>query len=157
MRYPTVLRCPWIGLLLVGGSAAILGPAREPLEAANPFPEASPGEGIVVRTEVTAVWLPRALLLHQADLAAVRSREQLESYLTLHGLRATSYALTYRGHQVDGGSADLTQVRRADEWAAHFAEFQGVFSTAVGRPPNQVAMDFSGAEIRLLPESGRPR
>src|SRR5262249_15395997 len=86
-----------------------------------------PASGTVLRTEVTAIWMPRALrdrARHQAVEPVGRSPEALQTDLGRDGWRAAWYALTYRGHQVNGGSGEITQIRRLSEAADHLDELQ---------------------------------
>jgi hypothetical protein len=121
---------------------------------AAPAPEGPPGSGIVVRTEVTAIWMPRALrdlARHQAGSPVGRSPEELQTCLGRNGWRAAWYALTYRYHQVNGESGEITQTRRLSEAADHLDELRAVMAAAAGRPPRYEA--FSHARVEVIPDA----
>ena len=144
----------------VGTASAIIAPvlglvwAGLPIEA--PAPEGPPGSGIILRTEVTAIWMPRALrdlARHQAGSPVGRSPEELQTCLGRNGWRAAWYALTYRGHQVNGESGEITQIRRLSEAADHLGELQAVMATAAGRPPGFEGRDLSHAGVEVIPDA----
>jgi hypothetical protein len=106
--------------------AAVLGLMWAGHHAQGPGQEGHPGAGIVVHTEVTTIWLPRALLdlaRQQGGVEVDRSPEELQTYLGRCGSTAAWYPLTYRGHQVNGGFGEFTQIRRLGEAADHLDEF----------------------------------
>jgi hypothetical protein len=122
--------------------------------AAVPDTEGPPGSGITVRTEVTAIWMPQSLhdlARHQAGPPVDRSVEELQAHLGRSGWIAAWYALTYRGHQVNGGFGEITQIRRLSDAAGHLSEFQAVMATAAGRPPRDERLDFSQARVEVIP------
>jgi hypothetical protein len=84
-----------------------------------------------------------------------RSFEELQTDLGRNGWRAAWYALTYRGHQVNGGSGEITQIRRLSEAADHLDELQAVMATAAGRPPRSGGRDFSHARVEVIPDTLR--
>ena len=114
----------------VGTASAMIAPvlglmwAGPPSEA--PAPEGPPGSGIVLRTDV---------------IAMDRSLEKLW------------YALTYRGHQVNGESGEITQIRRLSGVADHLDELQAVMATAAGRPPRFEGPDLSHARVEVIPDT----
>src|SRR5262249_51624127 len=79
--------------------------------------------------------------------------EELQTYLGRNGWRAAWYALTYRGHQVNGGFEEITQIRRLSEAADHPDELQAVMATAAGRPTRFEGRDLSHARGRVLPHA----
>jgi hypothetical protein len=102
----------------LGAASAIIGSVVGLMWAGRhakvPAPEGPPGPGIVLRTEVTAIWIPQALrglAQHQYGAPVDRSPEELQIYLKRNGWSPAWYALTYRGHQVNGGFGDITQIR----------------------------------------------
>ena len=124
--------------------------------AAAPAPEAPPGSGIILRSEVTAIWIPRALrglARRQAGPPVGRSPEELQTDLGRNGRSAAWYALTYRGHQVNGGFGEFTQIRRLSEAADHLDELQAVMATVAGRPPRCEGRDFSHARVEAIPDA----
>jgi hypothetical protein len=114
-----------------------------------------PGSGIVLRTEVSTIWVSQAFLdlaQHEPAPLVFRSHEELETYMQRQELGDEWYALTYRGHQVNGETAKFTQVRRACEWSGHFEEFRDVASSIAGKPPRDKGLDFSHAAVGVIPE-----
>lgn len=119
-------------------------------------PEHPPGSEIVVLTEITAIWVPQDLLdlaRREGRSAGVLSPEELREELTRLGLNTAWYALTYRGHQINGGSAEMTQVRYGTEAVANIEEFRGVTAAAAGNPRRYENRDFLNAVVRVIPEA----
>src|SRR5262249_26290984 len=98
-----------------------------------PAVEGPPGSGIVLRTEVSHICIPQAFherARHkEAGPPVDRTPEELQTYLRRNGWRAAWYALTYGGHQVNGGFGEITQIRRLNEAADHCDELQTVMAT----------------------------
>jgi hypothetical protein len=120
-----------------------------------PGPEGPSGSGIVVHIQVTAICLTRALLdlaRQQTGTSMHRRPEEIQTCLARNGWGAAWYALTYRGHQVRGGFAELTQIRRVSEAAEHLDELQSVLAKAAGRPPKNESVDFSPALVVIIPD-----
>jgi hypothetical protein len=95
---------PILGLIWVGMM-------RRDSPAKAPGPEEPPGSGIVLRTEVTAVWIPRALLdvaQGEAGAPVFRSPDAPHTELKRRGLNDMWYSITYRHHQVNGEFGELT-------------------------------------------------
>ena len=133
-----------VGLVYVSFQARSRGPADRP------------GSGIVVRTEVTALWIPRALCdvaQGEAGTAVFRSPEALQTELKRRGLNDAWYALTYRGYQVNGDSAEITQVRRITEAYAHVEEFRDMMAMAAGHPPRHEGREFSQVKVEIIPDT----
>jgi hypothetical protein len=140
----------------VVGIACIVGLFFVSFPAGAPVPEDPPGSGIIVRTEVTALWIPCALrdvAQGEADAPIFRSSEALQTELKRRGLNDAWYALTYRGHQVNGEFREITQIRRLSEAADHLHELQDVMAAAAGRPPRHAARDFSNARVEVIPDA----
>jgi hypothetical protein len=136
--------------------APVLGPMWAGPPSKAPAPEGPPGSGIVLRTEVTAIWMPQALrelARHRAGPPVDRSPEELQTDLGRDGWRAAWYALTYRGHQVNGELGEITQIRRLSEAADHRDELQAVMATAAGRPPRDEGGDVSHARVEVIPDT----
>ena len=112
----------WAGTAVVGIVVLVSASFR----ARSPGPEDAPGSGIVMRTEVTTLWIPRPFAMwpkvRPADLVT-RSPEALQTELERRGLNDAWYALTYRYYQVNGDSAEITQVRRISE---AYARVEGI-------------------------------
>jgi hypothetical protein len=136
--------------------APVLGLMWAGLPAEAPAPEEPRGSGIVLRTEVTTIWMPRALrdlARHRANPPVDCSPEELQTYLGRNGWSPAWYALTYRGHQVNGAFGDITWIRRLSEAADYLDELQAVMATAAGWPPRDEGRDFSNARIEVIPET----
>ena len=140
----------------VVGIAGVVGLVSVSFQAGAPGPEDPPGSGIVVRTEVTALWIPRALrdvAQGEAGAPVFRSPEALQTELKRRGLNDAWYALTYRGYQVNGDSAEITQVRRISEAPAHIEEFQDMMAMAAGHPPRHEGREFSHVKVEIIPDT----
>jgi len=136
-------------------AASVFGPAWTEPHAVTSAPDEPPGSGIIERTDVTAVWVPQALFdlaRHGTEALVIRSPGDLGDYVERHRLSAAWYAVTYRGRQVDGDSAEITQIRRLSEAPAHPGEFLDVMASLAGNPPRSERWDFSGAAVRVIPE-----
>jgi hypothetical protein len=136
--------------------AAVFGLIWVSLQAVAPTPHGKPGSGIVLRTDVTAIWVPKALrdqAQSEAGRPIIRSPDELRNYLERHGLIDAWYALVSRGYQVNGDSAEITQVRRVSEAPAHIEELQDVMATAAGNPPRSEIRDFSRATVGIIPDA----
>jgi hypothetical protein len=117
-------------------------------------PAEVPGGGIVVRSEVLHLWSPEALMelaRQQARAPVVRDHGGLRRSLELRGQQDLWYALTVRGHQVNGLFADMTVIRRPYRDPESFPEFLNVLAVAGGDPPRDPGPDFSTASIHLIP------
>jgi hypothetical protein len=137
-------------------SAGVLGIVWMSFQAATPTPDDPPGSGTVMRADVTAIWIPQALLdlaQREAGPHDNRSCEELRVRLQRQGLNDAFYALTYRGYQLNGESAEITQVRRVSEMPDHFDEFQVLLAAAAGNRARSEARDFSRTTIHVIPDS----
>jgi hypothetical protein len=124
--------------------------------AESPAPVEPPGSGVNSKTEVVVIWMPRSLLdlaRDQTGSSMHRSPEDLQTYLEQHGWRTAWYALTYRAHQVDGRSAEITQIRLLTEAAEHLDEFQAVMAAAARRPTRLEGWDHSRANVVVIPDA----
>lgn len=141
---------------MVVGIAAIVGLVAVNFQAGAPGPADFPGSGIVVRNEVTTLWIPRALhdvVQGEAGAPVLLSPEALPIELKRLGLNDAWYALTYRGHKVNGEFGEITQIRRLSAAADHLDELQDVMATAAGRPARYEAVDFSRARVEVIPDT----
>ena len=124
--------------------------------AGAPDADTPPGSGIVVHIEITAVWLPRALVdqaRRRNGLPVVCSPDELRTCLERNGWPDPWFALTCRGYQVTGQSSEWTQIRWLTQAADHLGDLQAVMATAAGRPPRCEETDFSHARIEVIPDS----
>jgi hypothetical protein len=128
---------------------------RSCTKAPNPARIEPPGSGIVVRSEVVAIWMPRALrelAMQDGGPAAAVAPLALEAYLERKGWKPAWYALSYRAHQVNGKFAETTQIRRLSEAPDHVDELEAVMATAAGKPPRFEDRDFLHARVEIIPE-----
>jgi hypothetical protein len=124
--------------------------------SAAPENDSPPGSGIVIRTELTSIWLPRRLydlVRSRADRTGFRSAEELRSLLDRFELDGAWYALNYRGYQVDGRVGEITQIRRVSEAAVHLDELEAVMDAALGRGSCGECVGRSHARVEVIPDS----
>jgi hypothetical protein len=134
-----------IGLAWLGSCAS--GPCR-PAE-----PSDKPGSGVVVRTELVRLWLPETLieLSERRSLSAVpQTHSDLRFFLERRSQTNLWYALTIRGHQANGGNADVTYIRRPYGDLEHFQEFLDVLAAVAGENPQYSTMSYASAELHIL-------
>jgi hypothetical protein len=123
---------------------------------AAPEQDSPPGSGIVIRTELTSIWLPRRLydlVEGQADRAGCASTDELRRLLEGIELDAGWYALNYRGYQVDGRVGEITQIRRVSEAAVHLDELEAVMDAAAGRASRFESAGLTHARLEVIPDS----
>jgi hypothetical protein len=138
------------------GIAGIASLVYVGFQVGAPGPQDPPGSGIIVRTEVTALWIPRALrdvAQGHRGASVCRSPEALQTELKRRGLNNAWYALTYRGYQVNGDSAEITQVRRISEAPAHIEEFQDMMAKAAGHSSHHEGPELSHVKIEIIPDT----
>jgi hypothetical protein len=136
-----------VGLTRFGTHVSRQAQKAEPVEAG--------GAGIIIRSEAVCLWLPLAL----SDLAKrrsqsreIRTHEDLRRFLKLQRQEHLWYALTTRGHQVNGDFIDLTIVRRPFEDPVHFPELLDILATVAGSRPCDQAGDMSNAKVYVIPD-----
>jgi hypothetical protein len=113
-----------------------------------------PGSGVVARSEVRHLWLPETLkdfAEHRSRSPAGRTHSELRAFLERRGKTDLWYAISARGHQVNGGFADITFIRRPYGDAQHFQEFLDILTTAAGDPPRYSTASYTGALVHILP------
>jgi hypothetical protein len=138
--------------------AAAIGLIWIASHATRPRQELGSGEslggGIVVRYELLDLWLPETVIELAREpfrAQAVGDHQDLKRLLELRNQQDLWYALTARGHQVNGGFVDLTVIRRPYHDPKCYSEFRAVLATAGGDPPREPDSDFSTASIHLIP------
>ena len=130
--------------------------ARLPSSRPSRLPESDdkPGSGVTVRAEVLHLWMPETLIDlagHQPLSSVVQTHDELPTSLERRGKEKLWYALTTRGHQVNGGIADITIIRHPYRDPQHVQEFLDVLATVAGNPPSYPTKHYSGAEVHVLP------
>ena len=116
-------------------------------------PADRPGSGIIVRSELLRLWLPQTLTelaKRQSQFRVVRTHEELQRFLELQDRKDLWYALTMRGHQVNGDFVDITFIRWPYDDPLHFPELLEILATAAGNPPRDPDADFSTASVHII-------
>jgi hypothetical protein len=85
-------------------------------------------------------------------MKGIKSHEDLRRYLQLHGLARAWYAMYWRAFQVNGRITALATFSHPYEAADRFHEFLIVMATAGGKPPRYPGVDYSTAEIAIIPD-----
>jgi hypothetical protein len=143
------------GVMGLAGLSVHVAPRTHEVEPAN-----QPGAGIIVRTDLLCLWLPQELTelsKRQSQSLVVRTHEDLQRFLELQDRRQLWYALTFRGHQLNGKVVDLTFIRRPYDDPRHFPEFLNILATAAGNPPRDPDADYSQASISIIAQEGTKR
>jgi len=136
---------------LAGLSSRVVQPDRQDEENDRP------GGGIVVRSEVLRLWLPEPLIVlakRQSRAPVLRDHGELQRFLELDHQEDLWFALTIRGHQANGGFADITFIRRPYADSEYFPELLNVLAVAAGNPPDYPTvdlLDFSTASVHVIP------
>ncbi len=146
-----------VALVVIAG---ILGLSRVDFQSTRPAPEhlpdGSPGSGIVARVEVTAIWLPQGLFdlaQRKTGAAVFASHEELQTHLDRLGLGTAWYAITSRGHQLNGRAEEITFIRWPGESPEQFEQYEEVMAMAAGRPPDHAGLDDSHANVTVFSDS----
>jgi hypothetical protein len=146
---------PLVGLLAAAGLGLMGLSAHLP----RPDPEADSasgvGAGIIVRSELRELWIPRRLveLARRPCLSRlIRTHAEWRRFLEAEGLTDLWYAITARAYQAGGNSLDLTSIRWIHDDAPHFEEYRAILAVLGGREaPDPDAM-FSKAAVHVLDE-----
>jgi hypothetical protein len=138
------------GLVVLTGVASQVTRHDQQLELAN-----GPGSGIVVRSDVLGLWLPYSMfeLVNGATpVAEISTHQGLQHVLVQQNQKNLWYALTIRGHQVNGEFIDLTIIRKPYDDPNGTPEMVQILNTVAGNPPRTPAMDFSTASVHIIPD-----
>jgi hypothetical protein len=84
----------------------------------------------------------------------------MQAFLELRKREGLWYALTTRMHQVNGGFADITVVKRPYDHPRGLSEFLDLLAKLSGDIPSDSTADFSNVTIRVVPDvlsKGNPR
>lgn len=146
-------------LMVIVLVAAVMGLPRLASHATQPADDLEPDNradgGLVIRYEWLRLWLPQTLTdlaKRQSRSPVVRVHADLKRFLELRNQEDLWYALTVRAHQVDGGFADVTFIRRPYHDSQRFPKFLAVLATAAGNPPHDPDSDFSTASVSIFPD-----
>ncbi len=141
-------------MVLGGGAIGLIGlshhVARQDQEVE---PTNHPGAGMIVRSELVHLWLPRTLIelaQRQSRSPLVQSHEDLRRFLEVEGRQDLWYAMTVRGYQVNGEAADITIIRWPYDDAPHLPELLEILATIAGNPSRRPDADFSKAAIHII-------
>jgi hypothetical protein len=146
--------CGTLVMVIVVGTGAIAITAfssymaRQEQRAASDY---DPDDGIVIRTEVIRLYLPRTLIelaQRQKLQPSLHSHEDLRRKLEFEHHRDLWFALTERAHTLKGGIVDIKHFRTPYKDRGHFPEFLEILAAAVGNP----SADLSSAKVRLIPD-----
>jgi hypothetical protein len=114
-----------------------------------------PGAGIIVRAEALHIWLPSAFLglaKRQSTSDALRSHQDLRTFLELGRQQNLWYAMTVRSHLANGSFIDVPYVRQPYGEPNLFFEFLDVLGTATEDPPCEPDGDCTNAVIHIVPD-----
>jgi hypothetical protein len=134
-----------MGLTRFGTHVSRQAQKAKPIEAG--------GAGIIIRSEMVCVWLPRALselAERQSQSPVVRTHEELQRFLKVQHQEVLWYATTTRGQQVNGDFMDITVIRRPYDDPGHFPELLNILAAAAGSLPRYPTADFSSASISFI-------
>ena len=141
-------------ILLVSAVAALTTAnthLRRPVE--DDESEELPGAGIIVRSEVVHIQIPEALweLVRVQSVAQVVSdHRDLRRFLEQRHQTDLWYAVTTRGHQVNGGHSDIKFVRHPYDDPQHFQEVLDILATAIGRTRGDPTSEFFAVSVSII-------
>jgi hypothetical protein len=118
--------------------------------ARAPLPHGAPGPGVVVQTDVTVVWVPRAVrdfALGQGRAPVQTSLAAVQTELKRRGVNDAWYAIEHRGAH----SGQIMQTRRLSEAGEHLVEFQAMMATAAGRRGD--GRDSGQVRVEIIPDA----
>ena len=111
--------------------------------------------GVVVRSEIIHLWLPESLqelASLQSKSPIVRDYKDLRRFLEHRQWQSLRYAVTIRGHQVNGDHSDTTFIRRPYEDARCFQELLNVLADAGSPTVRDTAAAFPAASVHIISE-----
>jgi hypothetical protein len=145
---PEIIAMVVTAILGIGGLSALTVSVTKPEQD-------SPYAGITVRRECVSLWLHPALhdlASRLAQSAELQSREAFVRNAEQPGLKDAWYIITLRLVQANGKSAIVSVIQRPYESLPAFSsEFPDVLATAAGRPPHSALVDYSRAEVGIVP------
>jgi hypothetical protein len=141
--------------ILLTGMIGLIGlwgyvPKHEP--SSGPPPR--PGSGIPHHVQVKTICIHPALAVLSAlssDRAPLRSHDALRRYLESRGSQSAWYAITTRAF-APAGFTTITSFSRPYESPERSAQLADVLATAAGKPPAYPGIDYSAAEIVVIPD-----
>jgi hypothetical protein len=119
-------------------------------------PQLEPLAGVSIRWECACIWLHPALYdlaRRSGESGELRSHDALVRLAEQPGLKDSWYVITERGIKSDGSAAVISFIRRPFEMMADLTtEFPDVLATAAGKPPRSTEVDYSRAEVGVVPD-----
>jgi hypothetical protein len=115
--------------------------------------EELPGAGIIVRSEVVHLQIPETLwelACLQSQAQVVSDHNDLRLFLEQRHQTDLWYAVTTRGHQVNGGHSDITFVRHPYDDPLHFQEVLDILARAIGRTDGDTTSEYFGASVSII-------
>jgi hypothetical protein len=109
---------------------------------------------------VLHLWLPETLIelaSRQAQSPVVRDPGEMRRYLELREQECLWFALTTRGHQVNGEFVDMTVIRRPYQEPHLFPELRAMLAKAAGNPPRDPTAELSTASVHIMTEESWKR
>ncbi len=122
----------------------------------HPSDEPRRGERDLVHSEAERIFVPAALRDLAKDstvFAALESHASIQRCLRERGLERVWYAVTYRQLQANDLVETMTTHSRPAVSSANVQEFRSVLETLAGKPPSTPMVDYSTAEITIIPEA----
>jgi hypothetical protein len=118
-------------------------------------PDDDPGSGEVVSVAVTRLWVPRTMMElanHKTEWAVIRSRQDLQAFLSARRMTDLWFAFSTRSRQASGREIEITYIHRpySDLLDARF--FKAGLSMVAGERPSRSLEDWSNARIDAIPE-----
>jgi hypothetical protein len=151
---PTLGGKTLMAILLVAAVAALTTTnSRLPRPDQDDEAEEIPGSGIIVRSEVVHLQIPetfRDLAYLQSQAQVLSNHNDLRLFLEQRHQTDLWYAVTTRGHQVNGGHSDITFVRHPYDDPHHFQEVLDILARAIGRTDDVTSSEFFAASVSII-------
>ena len=163
-RVPTSLRTP---LAAIGGSALIaallivaaIGLASLASRAPGPTSGAEsarpPGSGIVVRTELVDVWVPKALdkLLQDHSNNSMPVPDEIVRLAQKQNRDIDLwYAVTAHHHQVDGGETEITTIHYPLHSAREYSSLRKLFDSISAESASRPNSSMPAPRLHVIPD-----
>jgi hypothetical protein len=142
---------------MIVAAAFVLGRLDQWATAPTPDVAAESGElggsGLIIRSEVLCFWLPRTLIdIGLCELNASLTPTHHELKVTLESRRQENlwYAVTVRGHQVNGGVGDITFVRHPCREPEHLQDLFDILAALAANPRPDLTEGEFGAIVHIV-------
>lgn len=110
----------------------------------------APDAGIIVRSEATHLWLPEAL--GELAIPGPWSHTDLRRFLELRHLEKLRYAITLRGHQVNGEYSDITFIRHPCDDPQRFQELLDILADTGVKPDRDASAGPTKTVVHIVSE-----